>query len=257
MAERVKNAEVGFEVVTIGDKATIAMIEGMLPEFKNRLAAQNNKILEKHFVKPARMAKLVPRSSKVRYKDGRRRNLDAWYPWRGKFWPRMYRQHLPKKPYGIGHVPVVFNRKGAKYPKKYVTHRKHLGKSIRVARNRKKVKPWNITRVLWGDKQGGVPHAFWIIQRYGDYREEAIRMFSGEVVRQIGLLYQEVLKVNGQELARIGLKSGFRLLNPEAAQKRAARYVVKKESTSKVIKKAVKRAEDKGMARQEKGRHIK
>ena len=257
MAERVKNAAVGFDVKVIGDEAAIAMLKSIMPEFKSRLPAQNKDILTKHFVKPVKKAKLIPKSSKTFYKSGKRRNLDAWYPYRGKFWPRTYRQWLPKKPYGIGHFPVEFNRKGSKYPKKYVTHRKPLYLTTRVATNKKKNKPWNITRVLWGDKQGGVPHAFWIIQRYGDFREVAIRMFAEDVIRETALRYEEILKVSAAEISRLGLRTGFRMANPDAVQRRLLRYAVKKESTTKLIKKAVKRSEDRSLARQEKGRHIK
>lgn len=233
-------------VDVIGDSYAIAQIEALPVDYKQILSKRHAGILRKHFVMPIRKSDLLPKSSKTRYKSGRPRNLDAIYP-RGRYWPRVYYTH-PAKLGRIGNVSsrVQYHKKSAKYHKNFIFHRKHLRASVRVAPVQKgKIRPWNMVRVLWGNKLGGSYQAGYLIKKHGDYRPKAIQKYHPRITREIGRLIEEVLREHRIQQVRTGLSFALKVTQSPYKKTKIAKMATKKRSRTKAIDRRLKRYEEK------------
>ena len=235
------------DVVTIGDVNVMAQLEAMMPDFKSILAGKQRQIIRQHFVGPVKKNKLIKKSK--RYK-----NLDSIYP-RGRWWPRVYVKHPPKRGYGNVAARVQYNKKSSKRPYNFVSHRKYLAATTRVAKPEKK-QPWNYAGVLWGNKSLGVHHAAIYMKHHGDYRDVAIKKFGPDVQRRVAILYQAVLKEHQLYLTRLGVQTAWRLTNPELLRTKIAKEALKRRSRSKAVQRRMDEAEHKGIAYAEKDKSL-
>ena len=242
-------------IVTMGDEVSAAIYEGLLDEFKASARTETKARVNKHFVRPARRSGLIKKSLRSKYyKSG---GLGKRYP-AGKFFPRVYHNtKLNSKGLGPrGTVPVSYNKRLPTHKKakrrvsyRFLSHRKRLFQSIRATTHRDN--PWNLVKVRYGAKDSGIPHAFWYIQRYGDFRPAMVRRFAGDYARSMEGVFESILKVQTERYRKLGVKAGLRAANPVLLKSKLARQALKVENRTRAVRREIKRTQDPGVASQE------
>ena len=236
-----------IQAITLGDDYAIATMKALMPDFRNKLAGEQRKIIEREFVKPVKKGKIVPKSTKPK-------GVGKRSPGRGSWWPQQYSKHPPG--WKTAKTDMVrFNRiyrKGARVKRNYnfVSKRSHLRDTVRTAKQGQR-RPWNAVRVLWGNRDAGVPHAWWVIKRGEDFREAAITKYASKVIEEIDKVYKAIVSGNAKEHKKLVASLGFRVGVPAQLQRHAnriSRAAYKKTSATTVLKRELARNEDKGIA---------
>ena len=236
-----------IQAISLGDEHAIATMQALMPDFRNKLAGEQRKIVQRDFVNPVKKSSIVPKSTKPRG-VGRRS------PGRGSWWPQQYSKHPPG--WKTAKTDMVrFNRiyrKGARVKRNYsfVSRRAHLRNTVRTAKQGQR-RPWNAVRVLWGNRDAGVPHAWWVIQRGKDFRVTAINRYASKVGDEIGKIYAAIVSGNAKEHKKLVASLSFKVGVPAQLQRRAnriSRAAYKKTSATAVLERELARNEDKGVA---------
>lgn len=248
MAER---SNFNITATTIGDDYALATMQALLPDFKNKLAGEQRKIIEREFVNPVKKSELVRKSVKPK-------NVGSRSPGRGSWWPQQYTKHPAQwktSKTDRTRFRRKINYKGEPVKRHYnwVSKRQYLRATVRTAKQGQRP-PWNAVRVLWG-RRPGVPQAWWIIQKYGDFRVDAIRKYAGKVAKETEKVLAAIVTGNQKERRKLNFSLAFKVGTPGELQRQSRRIsnaAFKKTSATKVLEQELKRNEDKGIAAYEK-----